>query len=649
MTEKNTMLKCPAIKWIATATTMMTLAGCTTMPWEMSQKKDGVQAGSTIAKSAPEAPDRMAYLKERESMLQQRMEAAEKASSEGNLDEAERLLREVLEMDNQNRRAVTELDRIANLRRHPAMVEEARAQLDKGDEFGAEKRVRQVLMENPKNQDALEIYTAILKKREDKKALVPILRTIKDKPISLEFRDANLKMVFEALSKTTGINFILDKDIREQQKTTVFIKSAPLQDVMDSLLAANQLQKKVINENTVVIYPNTPAKAKEYQELVMRTFYLANADVKQTAALLKSMLQIKDIFTDEKINLVVIRDTLEAVRIAEQLIFAQDIPDPEVVLDVEILEVNRNKLTELGIKYPNQISVLSAEDTSLTLRTLRNLSSGDIGIGPNPAINFKKTDGAANLLANPSIRVRNREKARIHIGDRIPVITSNITGGSSGTVSENVQYIDVGLKLEVEPSVNIDDEVAIKINLDVGSLGQEFTTTSGSKVFQIGTRNASTLLRLRDGETQVLAGLISDQDRTSASKVPGLGDIPLLGRLFSNHSTDRIKTDVILSITPHVIRNLPAPTAAKSEVVIGTESALGRVPTMVRGGGIPPTLAPFMTAPAKQNTAPAPAKDASAPAQNTAPAKDGSNAAPAENGVGLPKSLTLPLGTQSGQ
>jgi general secretion pathway protein D len=648
--RNNDMQNNPTVKWVVTFTTMLALAGCTTMPWEKPQSKEGVQPGSTTAKSAPEAPDRMAYLKERETMLQQRLEAAEKATQEDRLDDAEHLLREVQELDGQNRRAASELDRIASLRRHPAMIEEAKVLLSKNDEFGAEKRVRHVLMENPRNQDALEIYTGILKKREDKKALVPILKTIKDKPISLEFRDANLKMVFEALSKSTGINFILDKDIREQQKTTVFIKSAPLQDVLDSLLVANQLQKKIINENTVVIYPNTPAKAKEYQELVMRTFYLANADVKQTAALLKSMLQIKDIFTDEKINLVVIRDTLDAVRMAEQLIYAQDIPDPEVVLDVEILEVNRNKLTELGIKYPNQISVLSAEDTSLTLRTLRNLSSGDIGISPNPAVNFKKTDGAANLLANPSIRVRNREKARIHIGDRVPVITSNITGGSSGTVSENVQYIDVGLKLEVEPSVNIDDEVAIKVNLDVGSLGQEFTTNSGSKVYQIGTRNASTLLRLRDGETQVLAGLISDQDRTSASKLPGLGEIPLLGRLFSNHSTDRVKTDVILSITPHVIRNLPAPTAAKSEVVIGTESGLGRVPTTVRGGGIlPPTLAPFATVP-KKTPAPAasPAKEG-APAQNAAPAQNSDSAAPAEGGVGLPKSLSLPLGQQSGQ
>lgn len=615
------------------------LASCTTLPWENPPPKAGVPPGSTIPQAAPETPDRMAYLKERASRVQELQESAERASLAGDLDEAERLLNEVLSMDAQNKRALTELDRIANFRRHPAMVEEARMLLEKGDEFAAEKRVRQVLMENPKNRDALQIYTAILKKREDKKALVPVLKTMSSKPISLEFREANLKMVFEALSRTTGINFILDKDIRNDQKTTVFIKSAPLQDVLDSLLSANQLQKKVINEDTVVIYPNTPLKAREYQELVMRTFYLANADVKQTAVLLKTMLQVKDIFTDEKINLVVIRDTPDVIRMAEQLVLAQDIADPEVVLDVEILEINRNKATELGIKYPNQLSVLSGDEAVLTMNTLKNLSSSEIGVTPNPALNFRDTNGAANLLANPSIRVRNREKARIHIGDRIPVITSNVS--STGTISESVQYLDVGLKLEVEPSVNIEDDVAIRIGLDVGTLGPSFTTINGSRVFQIGTRNASTLLRLHDGETQILAGLINDQDRSDISKLPGLGDIPLLGRLFSNKAKNRTKTDVILSITPHVIRNLPVQSAATAEVVIGTESSLGRVPTSIRGAAIPAILAPYLTRP----PAAAPAQPA-APTGNSAPAASGQEKESNESdgGVGLPKSLTYPLG-----
>ena len=615
------------------------LASCTTLPWENPPPKEGVPPGSTIPQTAPETPDRMTYLKERASRVQELLESAERASLAGNLDEAERLLDEVLGIDAQNKRALTELDRIANFRRHPGMVEEARMLLEKGDEFAAEKRVRQVLMENPKNRDALQIYTAILKKREDKKALVPVLKTMSSKPISLEFREANLKMVFEALSRSTGINFILDKDIRNDQKTTVFIKSAPLQDVLDSLLSANQLQKKVINEDTVVIYPNTPLKAREYQELVMRTFYLANADVKQTALLLKTMLQVKDIFTDEKINLVVIRDTPDVIRMAEQLVLAQDIADPEVVLDVEILEINRNKATELGIKYPNQLSVLSGDEAVLTMNTLKNLSSSEIGVTPNPALNFKDTNGAANLLANPSIRVRNREKARIHIGDRIPVITSNVA--STGTISESVQYLDVGLKLEVEPSVNIEDDVAIRIGLDVGTLGPSFTTVNGSRVFQIGTRNASTLLRLHDGETQILAGLINDQDRSDISKLPGLGDIPLLGRLFSNKANERTKTDVILSITPHVIRNLPVQTAASAEVVIGTESSLGRVPTSIRGAAIPAILAPYLARP----PAAAPAQQA-APSGNSAPAASGQEKEnnESDSGVGLPKSLTYPFG-----
>jgi general secretion pathway protein D len=193
-------------------------------------------------------------------------------------------------------------------------------------------------------------------------------------------------------------------------------------------------------------------------------------------------------------------------------------------------------------------------------------------VSPNPAVNFRKTTGDVNLLSNPRIRVRNNEKAKILVGDKVPIITTTSTANVG--VSENVQYVDVGLKLDVEPRITADNFVNIKVGLEVSSLGDKTNTRNGATVYTIGTRNADTILRLKDGETQVLAGLISDDERKNASKLPGLGDIPLLGRLFANQQDQKTKTEIVLAITPRIISNIVRPKAEISEYWSGTESVI---------------------------------------------------------------------------
>ena len=179
--------------------------------------------------------------------------------------------------------------------------------------------------------------------------------------------------------------------------------------------------------------------------------------------------------------------------------------------------------------------------------------------------------GDFNTLANPRIRARNKEKAKVLIGDKVPVITA--TTGTGGFVSDTVSYIDVGLKLDVEPTVYADDEVAIKIGLEVSSIASQVRTNSGSLAYQIGTRNASTVLRLRDGETQLLAGLISNEDRSAANRVPGIGDLPVMGRFFSSQRDEANRTELVLAVTPRVLRNLRRPDANETELWVGTESS----------------------------------------------------------------------------
>jgi general secretion pathway protein D len=397
--------------------------------------------------------------------------------------------------------------------------------------------------------------------------------------VTLEFRDVPIKMIIESLSKGTGINIILDKDVRSDQRATLFVKNVSLEDAIDMLAQTNQLQKKVLNEKSVILYPNTVIKLREYQDLVIRSFYLEYADPKTVSTLLKSMLGVKQVQIDERLPMVMVKDVPEIMLLAEKLIASQDVPDPEVMLELEVIEIKRNTTLDTGITWPNTLTIVgpassAGTNSALTLEQLRRFNSGDVLVSPNPALVFGGTNVNANLLANPRIRVKNKEKARIHIGDRVPVITSNVS--STGVSTENVQYIDVGLRLEAEPLISLGGDVTLKLNLDVGSLGTQFTTRNGAVVFQIGTRSTSTQLRLRDGETQVLAGLISDEDRKNITKVPGLGDIPLLGRLFSNHGDSKFKTEIVLSVTPHIIRERRALPADIAEYWSGSETQSGR-------------------------------------------------------------------------
>ena len=412
-------------------------------------------------------------------------------------------------------------------------------------------------------------------------ATTSISRLKETRPISLEFRDADIRIILEALSRSTGINFIVDRDLRNDIKATIFLKQTRVEDALAVLATTSQLAYKVLDEQTVLLYANTSEKNKEYQDLLIRGFYLTNADAKQTAALLKSMLKLRDVFVDEKLNFLVIRDSPDAIQLAEHLVAMHDLSEPEVMLEVELMEVKSTRLLDLGIQFPNSFSLTPLTNGGgsgqMTLSGLKGINSDRIGVStPSALLNFKREVGDLNVLANPKVRARNREKARILIGDRVPVITTTTSG--NGFASESIQYVDVGIKLEVEPNVYFDDDVAIKMSLEVSSLGREIKTSTGALAYQIGTRSANTTLRLKDGETQILAGLISKEDRSDSTRVPGLGDLPIAGRLFSSQQDDNQRTEIILSITPRLIRQARVPDAPTSEFWSGTENTLRLTP-----------------------------------------------------------------------
>jgi general secretion pathway protein D len=396
------------------------------------------------------------------------------------------------------------------------------------------------------------------------------------KPVSIEFKEASLKQIFEVLARTSGLNFVFDKDVNAGQPTTIYLRRASVREVLNAVLVAQQLEQRFLDNGTILVYPNTPAKARDHRALKIKTFFLANADPKSVAGTLRTLLKARDVVVDEKQNLIVMRDTPEAIRLAEKLVAVQDQPEPEVMLEVEIVEVKRSRLLDLGIRWPDLLTlapISKVAGAALTLADLRDMNAANIGASITPmTLAAGKGESDINLLANPRIRARNHETAKILIGDRVPNITTTAT--ATGFVAESVQYVDIGLKLDVQPTIYLGNEVAIRINLEVSNIVDQVKTKTGTLAYQIGTRNASTVLRLRDGENQVLAGLISDSERSSANKVPGLGDLPVVGRLFGSRTDDGQKTELMLSITPRLVRGTVRPAIARSEFDSGTDAGL---------------------------------------------------------------------------
>ncbi len=538
---------------------------------------------------------RARLLTTRERVAVQVLGAAEAARLAGDPVEAEEQYRRVLAISPGDPRAAEGLRLLEKRDLHGEMVRQAQAALKNGDLEQADSQAQKVLMQSPRHPGALEVLAQVegLRAREN---MVPTqLKSRLTKPVTLEFRDANLKMVFDVLSRVSGINFILDKDIKSDTKVTIYVRNVAVEDAIDLTLVQSQLEKKVLSDNSVLIYPHTPQKIREYQDLVVRAFYMVNSEAKQTAIVLKSILKLKDMHVDDRLNMILVRDTPEAIRLAEKVIRTQDLADPEVVLEIEVLEINRTRALELGVSWPDTFTWLVPDPRNITVADLpfrQHTSGSRIGANATLLLRMRSDLGIANTISNPRIRIKNRDRARVLVGDRVPVITATVTPGSTNPVTtETISYLDVGLKLEAEPVVLLDDNVSIKLSLEVSSLGESVETNSGSVAYRIGTRTISTSLRLKDGETQVLMGLIRDEERKTASGLPGLVNMPIVGRLFSVPREERQKSEIVLSITPRIVRNLVRPDAQEMEFWSGTELSMRARRPVLQSGSAPGSAA----------------------------------------------------------
>ena len=528
---------------------------------------------------------RAKFLQASAAAAQKHLQKGEDFADNKKYDDAFREYQTALALDPSLARAKQESDKVIKLRNAEVYFKEAQ-EFENGRKLKEALHSYQKSLElNPDNSAAKEAIDRLIKNKRPKLDGYE-LNLKSNKPITLKFKDAKIKEVFNIISQLSGINFVFDEGVKDQN-VTIYLENATFQQALEIICGINKLGKKVLNENTIIIYTKSPEKTKQYEELFVKTFYLNKLDAKKAVNLIRTMLQVKKIYVNEEMNALVIRDTPEVIEVAQKILEANDVPDAEVILEVEVIEIAKNNAESFGLalsRYavstaaakegsstflsdvlvPPTTTTPTATPTTTTTDNLLNYFrwrgyNGFLTV-PNATFNFGKTLSNSETLANPKIRVKNREKAKFNVGQRVPITTTSSPTG--GGVSVNVQYVDVGVKLNAEPTIQLNNEVSIKLSLEVSSiLSKEKvgSTDSLTTVVTIGTRNLDTVLSLKDGETSIIGGLMQDLKTKNKQKIVLLGDIPLIGPLLSQNDDSNQKSELVLAITPHIVRSITIP------------------------------------------------------------------------------------------
>ncbi|HSL23238.1 MAG TPA: secretin N-terminal domain-containing protein [Vicinamibacterales bacterium] len=422
-------------------------------------------------------------------------------------------------------------------------------------------------------------------------------------PASLVFGDASARVIFTAIAKFSGLNIVFDPAFRDAT-LSIDLRNSTLEDALTSVAASTRNFYRVTAPRTVTVIPDTAAKRREYEEEVVRTFYVSNADLKEVIDLLRIVVDARKIAPINATNALTIKDTPERIAAAARVLSAIDKARPEVVIDVELLEVDRTRLKEYGLQVasPGAAGVSGTADLNreggITLRDLRNLTQADVLLFNLPALYYRllKTDTSTRTLASPRLRTSEGIAAQARFGERVPVPVTTFapiaTGGINQQPITSYIYENVGVGLDITPRTHHDDEVSLNIKVDVSSISG--TGFAGLPTF--GNRAITTTIRLRDGETNMLAGLIRDDERTVLSGVPGLSDIPVIGRLFAHNRRETQETDIILTLTPHIVRVLDLTEADLRPFKVGRDLGLPVVdlpaPMVPPGEDQPPAAKP---------------------------------------------------------
>lgn len=561
-------------KLLALAALGMLLASCAShlkRGDELVAKEEWSQAVTEFRQASREYPN---DIEVRSRLRQTEFKAAEHyyhrgalARAKGDLDGAIGLFQQGLVAMPENEKLLNALREAQTRKEALALYQEGSKLLDAGKPEAAKPRLLKALEIYPEYKDAA-LKLAQIEKLE-LGAANQGLALSSNAPITLNFRETDIRDAYEFLTKSFGVNAVFDDSVKNTP-VTLFARDVTFEQGLSLLLTTSKTFYRKIGPNTILVAQDNKDKRSQYEDQVVRTFELNTVRAKEMADILKGVLAIKKVAINEQLNTVTIRDSEEVMRLAERMILNNDKKPAEVILEVEILEINRTKAENIGLDFGSYQITAAVPPYPISTSFADAVQNTGTLTMPSATLHFFKRDVDGKTLANPRIRVLSGKPAKIHIGDRVPLIATTIQD-ATGQVRNAYDYKDIGIRLVAEPQVHIDNSVTVKLALEVSSLGQNLGTPA-QPAYSIGSRNAETSMLLRDGETAILGGLIQDGERNTRVLIPGLGDIPAVGALFTNYNNSAERTDVLLTITPRVVRGWEQSPPAARQFFSGTET-----------------------------------------------------------------------------
>jgi general secretion pathway protein D len=425
-------------------------------------------------------------------------------------------------------------------------------------------------------------------------------------PDSLVFSSASSRNVFRSIAQFAGLNVVFDPAFRDET-INADLRKMTLVDALTSVTASTRTFYRVSAQRTITIIPDTQAKRREYEESVVQTLYLSNADLKEVIDLLRIVVDVRQVTGMTAINAISLQDTPEHIAAAARLIAAIDKARPEVIIDVELLEVDRTRMREYGLQIasPGSDGISGTVDVNrdgLTLQDLSNLTRADVFVTGVPGVYYRllKNDSNTRILANPQLRTSEGLAAQAKFGEEVPVPLTVFAPIAAGGVNQqpitSFQYRNIGVNIDITPRTHHDDEVSLTLKIELSSISGTGTgVTAGLPTFA--SRQITSTIRLKDGQTNMLAGLIRDEERTVLAGAAGLIDLPLIGRLFARNKKESTQTDIILTLTPHIVRTLDVTEADLRPFRLGRSGATGGVTPVERPGTQQPPRDPVGVAP----------------------------------------------------
>lgn len=468
-----------------------------------------------------------------------------------------------------------------------------------------------------------------LRERAQRVRPEPTLNPASREPLDVRFVQASVRDILTFIGDASGINVTFTSDYRDPVGYTVSLEGVTLEEALHQVLSANQLFYKVLNPRTILVIPDNAQNRARYEEQVIRTFYLSHADPQEIVQLLNAIMRIPGVpivptFVANKLqNSVTVRGTAPLVAIMEQLVQANDRPRAEIVVDVQILEVNRTRAKQFGLDLSQytiggifspevapEVDTDSDGGTTITTQPF-NLNTISTGVNaadfyltvPTAAIRFLETDSQTKLVAKPQLRGQEGQEITLNLGDEFPVPTTTFGSlGGAGSVANvpisSFEYRPVGIVLEMTPRVTYDGDIVLELSVESSTLGQDINI-AGQNLPSFGSRKVETRIRLRDGESTLLAGLLREEERRALRGFPGLMRLPVFRQLFSSNDLSTGQTDIVFLLTPRIVRTHELTQKNVDPIYIGSQQNLGL-------SGPPPLIA-----------APPPEPEAGEPEQKT--------------------------------